>query len=104
MNKELWEELAMKSLIKLQQIQELFLRTDVDKKEIKIWYYYDDIESFDFEKQVSSLKTFLKATKFEKRDWSINPTVGVFHSSFSYGELVCNKNYNFATQFDIKKM
>ena len=68
----------MKSLIKLWQNQELFLRTDVDKKEIKIWYYYDDIES---EKEVSFLKTLLKATKFEKRNWSISPTVGVFHSS-----------------------
>ena len=68
------DEIINQALTKLRT----FLRTDVDKKEIKIWYYYDDIE---FEKEVSFLKTLLKATKFEKRNWSINPTVGVFHSS-----------------------
>ena len=60
------------------------MRTDVDEKEIKIWYYYDDVESFDCEKEASVLKTFLIATKFEKRNWSINPTVSVFDSSFSF--------------------
>ena len=60
------------------------MRTDVDEKEIKIWYYYDDVESFDCEKEASFLKTFLIATKFEKRNWPINPTVGVFDSSFDF--------------------
>ena len=55
-------------------------------------------------KAVSFLKTFLIATKFEKRNCFINLTVVVFHSSFNYGELVCNKSYNFATRFDITKM
>ena len=103
MDHELWEDFAMKPLIKLRQNQEFFLRTDVDKKEIKIWCY-DDFESFDCEKETGFLKTFLIATKFEKRNWSINPTVNVFHSSFNYSELVCNKSYNFATRFDIKKL
>ena len=75
-----------------------------NEKEIKIWYYYDDVDSFDCEKAVSFLKTFLIATKFEKRNCFINLTVVVFHSSFNYGELVCNKSYNFATRFDVTKM
>ena len=104
MNDKLWGELAIKSLIKLRQNQELFWRTDVDEKEIKFCYYYDDVESFDCEKEASFLKAFLIATKFEKRNWSINPTVGVFHFSFNYSELVCNKSYNFVTRFDIRKL
>ena len=99
MNDELWEELAMKSLIKLRQNGEFFLRTDVDEKEIKIWYYYDDVESFGCKKEAKFLKTFLIGTKFEKRNWSINPTVSVLYSSFDYSELVCNKSYKFATRF-----
>ena len=37
MNDKLWEELAIKSLIKLRQNKELFWGTDVDEKEIKFW-------------------------------------------------------------------
>ena len=44
------------------------MRTDVDEKEIKVWYYYDEVESFDCEKEASSFKTFVIATKFKKRN------------------------------------
>ena len=98
------EKLAVNSLKKIRQSNNLFMNIAVDEKEINIYYYYDDIESFDCNKEINFLIQFFKMVKFDKRKWLIHSTVGIFHSSFNYSDLIYNKNYNFVTRFDIKKL
>ena len=98
------EKLAVNLLKRIWQNTDLFLNIVVDEKEINIYYYYDDIESFYCNKEITFLIKFFKMVKFGKRKWLIHPTVGIFHTSFHYSDLICNKNYNFVTWFDIKKL
>ena len=50
MNYREYEKLAMKSLLRIWQNDELFLKTEVCWEVIAIYYYCDD-ESFDVEKE-----------------------------------------------------
>ena len=45
-----YEKFAMKSLVRIQHNDEVFLKTEVCGEVIAIYYYYDD-ESFDVEKE-----------------------------------------------------
>lgn len=98
------EKLAVNLLKRIWQNNDLFLNIVVDEKEINIYYYYDDIESFYCNKEITFLIKFFKMVKFDKRKWLIHPTVGIFHTSFHYSDLICNKKFNFVTWFDIKKL
>ena len=98
------EKLAVNLLKRIWQNNDLFLNIVVDEKEINIYYYYDDIESFYCNKEITFLIKFFKMVKFDNRKWLIHPTVGIFHTSFHYSDLICNKKFNFVTWFDIKKL
>ena len=97
------EKLTMKSLVKVRQNDDIFLRTEVDEDVITIDYYYDD-KSFDHEKEIIFLKKFLKVAKFDKKNWSMDPVLSVCKFSFNYSELIFERSINFLTQFNIKKI
>ena len=46
-------------------IYDLILNILVDKKEINIYYYDDDIESFDNNKEITSLIKFFNFSRFQ---------------------------------------
>ena len=56
-----YEELAVKSLVRIQQNDQVFLKTEVCGNVIAIYYYYND-ESFDVEKEQIFLTKFLKVS------------------------------------------
>ena len=62
-----YEKLAMKSLVRIRQYNEVFLKTEVCGDIIAIYYYYGN-ESFDVEKEQSFLTKFLKVSKLDKKN------------------------------------
>ena len=56
-----YEKLAVKSLVRIQQNDQVFLKTEVCGNVIAIYYYYND-ESFDVEKEQIFLTKFLKVS------------------------------------------
>ena len=56
-----YEKLAVKSLVRIQQNDRVFLKTEVCGNVIAIYYYYND-ESFDVEKEQIFLTKFLKVS------------------------------------------
>ena len=56
-----YEKLAVKSLVRIQQNDQVFLKTEVCGNVIAIYYYYND-ESFDVEKEQVFLTKFLKVS------------------------------------------
>ena len=56
-----YEKLAVKSLVRIQQNDQVFLKTEVCENVIAIYYYYND-ESFDVEKEQIFLTKFLKVS------------------------------------------
>ena len=74
-----YEKLAMKSLVRIQQNDEDFLKNEVCGEVIAIYYYYDD-EFFYVEKKHIFLTKFLKAPKFDKKNWFVNPVISIHKS------------------------
>ena len=56
-----YEKLAMKSLVRIRQNDQVFFKTEVCGDVIAIYYYYD-YESFDVEKEHIFLTKFLKVS------------------------------------------
>ena len=56
-----YEKLAMKSLVRIWQNDQVFFKTEVCGDVIAIYYYYD-YESFDVEKEHIFLTKFLKVS------------------------------------------
>ena len=56
-----YEKLAVKSLVRIQQNDQVFLKTEVCGNVIAIYYYCND-ESFDVEKEQIFLTKFLKVS------------------------------------------
>ena len=56
-----YEKLAMKSLVRIRQNDQVFFKTEVCGDVIAIFYYYD-YESFDVEKEHFFLTKFLKVS------------------------------------------
>ena len=103
MNYREYEKLAMKSLLRIWQNDEVFWKTEVCWEVIAIYYYYDD-ESFDVEKEQIFLTKFLKASKFDKKNWSVNPAISLYKSWFNYSDIIFKRQFNFVTQLVIEKL
>ena len=88
-------------MVRIQQNDEVFLKAEVCGDVIVIYYYYDD-ESFDVEKDKKFLITFLKVSKFDWKNWSVNPAISVHKSQFNYSDIIFKRQFNFVTRFVIK--
>ena len=98
-----YEKLAMKSLVRIRQNDQVFLKTEVCGDVIAIYYYYGD-ESFHVEKKEIFLPKFLKASKFHKKNCSVNPSISVHKCRFNYSDIIFKRQFNFVNQFVMKKL
>ena len=98
-----YEKLAMKSLMRIWQNNEVFLKAEVCGDVIAIYYYCDN-ESFDVEKEQFFLSKFLKVSKFDKKNWSVNPAISVHKFRFNYSDIIFKRQSNFVTLFLIEKL
>ena len=71
---------------------------------ITVFYYYDDEELFDVNKDIDILRQFLKKCKFYLYNWNTDPVIGKFNSTeTNYSDILFNHDFKFLTRLDIKK-
>ena len=92
----------MKSFVRIRENENFVVKADFEKNEIQFEYYYKDIDNFSSEKEINYLNKFLKVAKFNQKKW-LKPVVDVYHATFNYSEIVCEKNFNFMSRIVIRR-
>ena len=71
---------------------------------IKVFYYYDDDELFDVNKDIDILRQFLKKCKFDINGWNTTVEIGINNSTqTNYSYIIFNREFKFLIKLDIKK-
>ena len=94
--------LILKSFVRIRENENFVVKADFEKNEIQFEYYYKDIDNFSSEKEINYLNKFLKVAKFNQKKW-LKPVVDVYHATFNYSEIVCEKNFNFMSRIVIRR-
>ena len=92
----------MKSFVRIRENENFVVKTDFEKNEIRFEYYYNNIDNFSSEKEISYLNKFLKVVKFNQKKW-LKSVVDVFHATFNYSEVICGMNFNFISRIVIRR-
>ena len=72
---------------------------------IKVFYYYDDDELFDVNKDIDILGQFLKKCKFDINGWNTTAEIGINNSTeTNYSDIIFNREFKFLTRLDIKNL
>ena len=66
--------------LKLRYHENSPMRYSITYSVIKVLYYYDDIDLFDVDKDITILKQFLKRCKIHQKGWNIDPKTVVIHN------------------------
>ena len=94
--------LILKSFIRIKEIEKFVVKADFEKNEIRFEYYYNNIDDFSSEKEISYLNKFLKVAKFNQKQW-LKPVVDVCHARFVYSEIICGNNFDFISRIVIRR-
>ena len=94
--------LILKSFVCIRENENFVVKADFEKNEIRFEYYYNDIDDFSSEKEISYLNKFLKVAKFNQKQW-LKPVVDVCHARFVYSEIICGKNFDFISRIVIRR-
>ena len=71
---------------------------------IKVFYYYDDDELFDVNKDIDILRKFLKKCKFDINGWNTTAEIGINNrTETNYSAIIFNREFKFLTRLDNKK-
>ena len=70
----------MRHFLKLRYHENSPMRYSITYSVIKVLYYYDDIDLFDVDKDITILKQFLKRCKIHQKGWNIDPKTVVIHN------------------------
>ena len=72
---------------------------------ISVFYYYDDDELFDVNKDIDILRQFLKKCKFDINGWNTTAEIGINNSTeTNYSDIIFNREFKFLTRLDIKNL
>ena len=71
---------CMRHFLKLRYHENSPMRYSITYSVIKVLYYYDDIDLFDVDKDITILKQFLKRCKIHQKGWNIDPKTVVIHN------------------------
>ena len=77
------------------------MRYSITDSLIKVFHYYDGIDLFDVDKNITILKQFLKRCKLHQKGWNIDPKTVVTHATTNYGDIFFMKTFNYMTRLDI---
>ena len=94
--------LILKSFVRIRENENFVVKADFEKNEIRLGYYYNDIDDFSSEKEFNYLNNFLKVAKFNQKNW-FNPVVGAYYGKFNYSEVICGENFNFMSRIEIRR-
>ena len=62
---------CMRHFLKLRYHENSPVRCSITDSLIKVFYYYEDIDLFDVDKDISILKQFLKRCKLHQKSWEL---------------------------------
>ena len=94
------EIMCMRTFIKICYHVDSPVRYSLSNERIKVFYYYNDKDMFDIDKDVKVLQQFVKVSKFDKHSWKIGP-VAVKHHTFNYSDIYFTEFFRFMTRLDI---
>ena len=99
-----YEEECLKQFVIFRQHHDCKLRFEISSDIIKIYYYYNDDELYDVNKDINILRQFLKKCKLNRLNWCTTAEIGIDNSrDVNYSELVFKRNFKFLTRLDIKR-
>ena len=91
-----YEEKCLNQFIIFCQHYDCKLRFEIFSDIIKIYYYYNDDELFDVDKEINILEQF--------SNWCTVAKIEINNSrDINYSKLVFNRNFRFLTILDIKR-
>ena len=91
---------CMKHFLKLRYHENSPVRYSITHS-LKVFYYYDDIDLFDVDKDISILKRFLKRCKLHQKGWDVDPKIVVTHAATNYSNIFFTKMFKYMTRLDI---
>ena len=94
----------MRHFLKLRCHENLPVRYSITDSLIKVFYYYDDIDLFDVDKDISILKQFLKRCKLHQKGCDVNLKTVVTHATTNYSDIFFTKTFNYMTRLDILRL
>ena len=96
-------EECLKKYVKLRQTFEVHIRFEIYPKQIEIYYYYDDSESFDLSRTIRNLNRYLQKCNMNLL-WRTFATVGIDDlTEPNDSEIFFNRPIKRLTRLDIKK-
>ena len=99
-----YEEECLKQFVIFRQHHDCKLRFEISSDIIKIYYYYNDDELYDVNKDINILRQFLKKCKLNRLNWCTTAEIGIDNSrDVNYSPLVFKRNFKFLTRLDIKR-
>ena len=102
MNK--FEKKCFEHFKKLRNHEDCRIRCVICYDNIKVFYYYDDDELFDVNKDIDILRQFLKKCKFDINGWNTTAEIGIDNSTENnYSDIIFNREFKFLTRLDIKR-
>ena len=94
----------MRHFLKLRYHENWPVRYSITDSLIKVFYYYDDINLFEVDKDIFILKQFLKRCKLHQKDWDVNPKTVVTHATTNYSDIFFTKTFNYMMRIDILQL
>ena len=94
----------MRHFLKLRYHENSPVRYSITDSLIKVFYYYDDINLFEVDKDIFILKQFLKRCKLHQKDWDVNPKTVVTHATTNYSDIFFTKTFNYMMRLDILQL
>ena len=84
--------------------ENLPVRYSITESLIKVFYYYDNIDLFDVDKDISILKQILKRCKLHQKGWDVDLKTVVTHATTNYSDIFFTKTFNYMTRLDILRL
>ena len=84
--------------------ENLPVRYSITESLIKVFYYYDNIDLFDVDKDISILKQILKRCKLHQKGWDVDLKTVVTHATTNYSDIFSTKTFNYMTRLDILRL
>ena len=94
----------MRHFLKLRYHENWPVRYSITDSLIKVFYYYDDINLFEVDKDIFILKQFLKQCKLHQKGWDVNPKTVVTHATTNYSDIFFTKTFNYMMRIDILQL
>ena len=100
-----YEEECLKHFVEFREHYDCRLRFETSSDDIiKIYYYYNDNELFDVDKDISILRQYFRKCKLDRLNWCTTAETGIDNSQdVNYSQLVFKRTFKFLTRLDIKR-